>query len=149
MRCLRSNFTKIPTHPNLRLMVSSSLMVSRLLWNSLSQEVIDLAMVPEDMSSLQDISLTSEQEPEQETINSSLYGFQTSAVVCDGASANLTALKTATGCLGAPPHLIYWISVPVIRYSQYLLPMHTAYNYRQEQCLSFGKHTSSVIPGRS
>ena len=30
-----------------------------------------------------------------------LYGYQTSAVVCDGASANLTALKTATGSLGA------------------------------------------------
>ena len=65
-----------------------------------------------------------------------LYGFQTSAVVCDGVSANLTALKTATGRLGAygaaagtskqrypipspkfenpfnPPHLVYWIICP-------------------------------------
>ena len=43
--------------------------VSRLQWNSSSQEVIGLAMVPEDMSSLQDIyaSLTSEQEPQQAT----------------------------------------------------------------------------------
>ena len=30
-----------------------------------------------------------------------LYHFKTSAVVCDGASANLTALKGTTGCIGA------------------------------------------------
>lgn len=44
-------------------------MVSRLLWNSRSQEVIGLAMVNKDMSSLQDIytSLSSEQEPQQAT----------------------------------------------------------------------------------
>lgn len=152
--------------------------VSRLLWNSRSQEVIGLAISPEDMSSLQDIyaSVGSEQGPQQatymlqflwrdltskfdvmgpyyssaESLKSKfilaclyetmklfqLYGFQTSAVVSDGASANLTALKTATGCLGAygttectseqrysipppkfenpfnPPHMVYWIICP-------------------------------------
>ena len=30
-----------------------------------------------------------------------LYRFQTSAIVCDGASPNLTALKTTTGISGA------------------------------------------------
>ena len=61
-----------------------------------------------------------------------LYGFQTSVLVCDGASANLTALKTSTGVSGAygvsslpnqhhkipsprfenpfnPPRMVYWI----------------------------------------
>lgn len=62
-----------------------------------------------------------------------LYGFQTSVMVSDGASANLTALKTATGISGAygmgstpnyaitsprfenpfnPPKMIYWIIYP-------------------------------------
>ena len=65
-----------------------------------------------------------------------LYGFQRSAVVCDVASANLTALKTATGSLGAygagsntsekrytipspkfenpfnPPQVVHWIICP-------------------------------------
>ena len=77
-----------------------------------------------------------------------LYGLQTSAVVCDGASANLTALKTATECLGAygaaagtsqqrysipspkfenpfnPPHLVHWIICPshqVITFFSHLL----------------------------
>lgn len=163
-----------------------------MLWNSRSQEVIGLAMVPEDMSSLQDIytSLTSEQEPQQatymlqflwrdltskfdvmgpyyssaESLKSKfilaclyetmklfqLYGFQTSAVVCDGASTNLTALKTATGCLGAygavastsdqrypipppkfenpfnPPHLVYWIICPSHQVYVLLVSVHTA-----------------------
>ena len=64
-----------------------------------------------------------------------LYHFKTSAVVCDGASANLTALKATTGCIGAygactiteknhgipspsfenpfsPPDMVYWIICP-------------------------------------
>ena len=43
--------------------------ISRLLWNSRSQEVIGLAMNPEDMSSLKDIYATvgSEEEPQQAT----------------------------------------------------------------------------------
>ena len=151
--------------------------VSHLLWNSRNQEIIGLAMNPEDMSSLQDIytSLGSDQQPHQatymlqflwrdltskfdvmgpyyssaESLKSKfvlaclyetiklfkLYGFQTSVVVCDGASSNLTALKTTTGSLGAygactasnercaipspkfenpfnPPNMIYWVICP-------------------------------------
>ena len=151
--------------------------VSRLLWNSRSQEIIGLAMNHEDMSSLHDVyaSIGSEETPKQasymlqflwrdltseydvmgpyyssaESIKSKfvpaclyetiklfqLYGFRTSAIVCDGASANLTALKTTTGCLGAygsdtkstpryaiplprfenpfdPPNMVYWVICP-------------------------------------
>ena len=151
--------------------------VSRLLWNSRNQEVIGLAMNPEDMSSLHDVYtlLGSDQQPQQatyilqflwrdltskfdaigpyyssaESLKSKfilaclyetmrvfqLYGFKTSAMVCDGASANLTALKTTTGCSGAfgastttetkygilspksenafsPPDMVYWIVCP-------------------------------------
>ena len=151
--------------------------VSRLLWNSRSQEVIGLAMNPEDLSSLHDIysSLGSNERPQQASymlqfvwrdLTSSfdvmgpyyssseslkckfilacvfetmklfqLYGFQTSALVCDGASANLTALKTTTGASGAygegatterrysipspkfenpfnPPDMVYWVICP-------------------------------------
>ena len=64
-----------------------------------------------------------------------LYGLQTSMLVCDGASANLTALKTTTGISGAygegatterrysipspkfenqfnRPDIIYWVICP-------------------------------------
>ena len=117
--------------------------VSRLLWNSRSQEVIGLVMNAVDMSSLQDIysSLSSDEKSQQASymlqfllrdltfkfdvigpyysssgfLKSKLildgfyetmklfqsYEFHTSVVVCDGASANLTALKTTTGTLGA------------------------------------------------
>ena len=63
------------------------------------------------------------------------YGFKTSAIVCDGASANLATLKTTIGCSGAfgasttsetrygipspkfanpfsPPDMVYWIVCP-------------------------------------
>ena len=116
--------------------------VSRLLWNSRSQEVIGLAMSPEDMSSLHDIYLTlsSNESPQQatymlqflwrdltscfdivgpyyssseslkskfivacvyETMVFQLHHFQTSVLICDGASSNMTALKTTTGTSGA------------------------------------------------
>ena len=148
--------------------------VSRLLWNSRSQEVIGLAMTPEDMSSLHDIYLTLNSEESQrqatymlhflwrdltscfdvvgpyyssaESVKSKfivacvyetikLFHFQTSVLVCDGASANLTALKTTTGTSGAygisdtpskrhiiasprfenpfnPPRMVYWMICP-------------------------------------
>ena len=116
--------------------------MSGLLWNSRNQEVISLAMSPEDMSTLHDVytSLASEQ-PQQatyvvqilwheltsnfdaigsyysstESLKSKfvlaclyktmkifqLHHFKTFAMVCDGASANLTALKARTGYTGA------------------------------------------------
>ena len=150
--------------------------VSRLLWNSRSQEVIGLAMNPEDMSSLHDVYMSlGDEQPQQanymlqfvwrdltssfdivgpyysssESLKSKfilacvfetikifqLYGFQTSVLICDGASANLTALKTTTGISGAygvkstpnqrhtipsprfenpfnPPMMIYWMICP-------------------------------------
>ena len=113
--------------------------VSRLLRNSRSQEIIGLAMNPEDMSSLRDVYASlGDKQPQQasymlqfvwrnltskfdiigpyysssESLKGKfilacvfevmkifqLYGFQTSVLECDGASANLTALKMSTGC---------------------------------------------------
>lgn len=150
--------------------------VSRLLWNSRNQEIIGLAMNPEDMSSLHDVyTFLGDEQPQQATyllqfvwrdLTSSfdiigpyyssseplkskfilaclyevmrifqLYEFQTSVVVCVGASANLTALKATTGVTGAygvsslpnqrhkipspkfenpfnPPRMVYWIVCP-------------------------------------
>ena len=159
--------------------------VSRLLWNSRSQEIIGfMAMNPEDMSSLHDIYASlGDEQPQQasymlqfvwrdltssfdiispyysssESLKSKfilacvfevikifqLYGFQTSVLVCDGASANLTALKTTTGVSGAygvstlpnqchtipsprfenpfnPPRMIYWIICPSHQVCVYL-----------------------------
>ena len=158
--------------------------VSRLLWNSRSQEIIGLAMNPEDMSSLHDVYASlGDEQPQQasymlqfvwrdltssfdiigpyfsssESLKSKfilacvfevmkifqLYGFQTSALVCDGASANLTALKTTTGVSGAygvstlpnqhhtipsprfenpfnPPRMVYWIICPSHQVCVYL-----------------------------
>ena len=61
-----------------------------------------------------------------------LYGFKVSALMCDGASSNLTALKTTTGVYGAypvnedgykipspsfenpydPPNYVFWMICP-------------------------------------
>ena len=152
--------------------------ISRLMWNSRSQQMIGLAMQPEDMASLLDVYSTysesgSDSKTEQtsyimqflwrdltssydivgpyytssgsfkskgiipcvmETIRLfSLYNFKVIALVCDGASANLTTLKASTGVSGAysssnskdkypvqpwfpnpfePTKKIYWIICP-------------------------------------
>lgn len=151
--------------------------VSRLMWNSRNQQMIGLAMSPEDMSSLHDIYMAYDEEAKTEqttyilqflwrdltskfdivgpyfTSSKSvkakftvacvfetiklfqLYGFETSGIVCDGASTNLTTIKcTSVGHTGAygsnssqngypipapcfenpfnPPHLIHWIVCP-------------------------------------
>ena len=120
--------------------------ISRLMWNSRSQQMIGLAMQPEDMASLLDVYSTySESGSDAKTDQTSyimqflwrdlsssydivgpyytssgsfksksiipcvmetiklffLYGFKVIALVCDGASANLTTLKASTGVSGA------------------------------------------------
>ena len=166
--------------------------VSRLLWNSRSQEVIGIAMNHEDMSSLHDIyASVGSEEPQQatymlqflwrdltskfdvmgpyyssaESLKSKfilacvfetmkllqLYKFQTSAIVCDGASSNLTALKTVSGSLGAygaatdpskqfliptpkfenpfnPPRLVYWIICPSHQVIITIIILHCVYH---------------------
>lgn len=157
--------------------------VSHLLWNSGSQEVIGLAMNLEDLSALHDVYASlGDEEPQQasymlqfvwrdltssfdsigpyyssESLKSKFilacvfetvkifysYEFQTSVLVCDSASANLTASKMSTGVSGAygvsstpnqrhmipsprfknlfnPPRMIYWIKCPSheVRYVQ-------------------------------
>ena len=152
--------------------------ISRLMWNSRSQQMIGFAMQPEDMASLLDVYSTySESGSDAKTDQTSyimqflwcdlssnydtvgpyytssgsfksksiipcvmetiklfyLYNFKVIALVCDGASANLTALKASTGVSGAysssnstekysvqpwfpnpfePTKKIYWIICP-------------------------------------
>ena len=152
--------------------------ISRLMWNSRSQQMIGLAMQPEDMASLLDVYSTySESGSDVKTDQTSyimqflwrdlssnydivgpyytssgsfksksiipcvmetiklfyLYNFKVITLVCDGASANLTALKASTGVSGAysssnspekysvqpwfpnpfePTKKIYWIICP-------------------------------------
>ena len=150
--------------------------ISRLMWNSRSQQMIGIAMHAEDMASLLDVYSTyndTEHKTDQtnyimqflwrdlsssydivgpyytssgsfksksivpcvmETIKLfHLYNFKTVALVCDGASSNLSTLKASTGDHGAygntnpsecysvkpwftnpfdPPQKIYWIICP-------------------------------------
>ena len=112
--------------------------VSRLMWNSRNQQIIGLAMSPEDMSSLHDIYQAYDEEAKTEQTSYvlqflwrdltskfdivgpyftsskgikakftiacvfetiklfQLYRFETSGIVCDRASTNVTAIKCTT-----------------------------------------------------
>ena len=109
--------------------------VSRLMWNSRNQQIIGLAMSPEDMSSLHDIYMTYDEDTKTEQIiyvlqilwrdltskfdiigpyftssgreslpllvflkqTVSAVWAETSGIVCDGASTNLTTIKCTSG----------------------------------------------------
>lgn len=149
--------------------------VSKLMWNSRNQQLIGLAMNPEEMTSLLDVyrtyngadhgkqttyimqflwrDLTSPYDivgpyyTSGESLKGKavlpcvletlklfhLYGFRVIALVCDGASSNLSTLKVTSGVCGAygssnkaeqyavqpwfknpfdPEHNIYWVICP-------------------------------------
>lgn len=117
--------------------------VSKVLWNSSSEEIYGLSMTDSEMSGLHDIFETV--RPDGNTLRASyvlqflwrdmtgsfdvlgpyytsastldskfvlvclydcirllqMYGFQTSAIVCDGAATNLSLMKSMLGCRGA------------------------------------------------
>ena len=111
--------------------------VARLMWNSQSQNIIRLAMDPDEMASLHDIYFTHASNnklqqtsyimqfmwrdltsafdlvgPYYQSVLACvydtmkllhLYGFKVSALMCGGASSNLTVLETTTDVYGPYP----------------------------------------------